>query len=153
MKIKNFIFGVFAFIAMIDSVSALNICAKTGTYVAVLKINVNGDSYQTNNDQKHWRVDYNYKTLTGLAACNEIPGTYATATTNLSTSSADSGQHCWCKMEPVSEYGYDTGLASYWVYLNEYDDADSCATGCTNGCALAMKDNSVFRSGIFNSLW
>ena len=154
MSIKQVFFGFIANVAIIGNAFAVEVCAKTGTYVGILKVNVDGDNYQINNDQKQWMVNYNYKTITGLAACNEIDGTFATPATNLVTSYADSGQNCWCKMEPVSDFGYETGIVSYWVFLsNEYDDTNACDAACTEHCATAMADNQVFRSGVFNSLW
>ena len=56
---------------------AITICAKTGTYVGVLRKNVNGTVANVTNTltKKQWAVTYNYKTITGYAACNEISGT------------------------------------------------------------------------------
>ena len=132
---------------------AATVCVKPNTFVGILKKNVAGTSGESSNDGKIWRVVFDYKTITGLAACNEIDGTYATALTNLYTSSTDSGPKCWCKMEPVLAYGTETGLASYWVFLETMSDASTCATGCAAACMNAVKSDTTFRSGMFESVW
>lgn len=129
------------------------VCAKTGTFAGILKKNVAGTSSESDNSTKVWRVVYNYATLTGLAACNEISGTYGTPLTNLSTSYVDVGQYCWCKLEPVESYGYATGITSYWVFLNTYTDAATCGNSCTAACRDAMASNTTFRSAVFESVW
>ena len=152
MKLRIlFIMGVYIWGA--SSAYSLTICAKSSTYVGIVKKNPDGISSTYDNDNKYWKVDFDYKTVTGLAACNEISGTVATATTNLYTSSVDVGQHCWCKMEPVKAYGYETGLTSYWIYLTAYADASTCGNSCTSACADAVKSNLSFRTGMYESIW
>ena len=107
----------------VTDANALNTCMKTGTYVGIVKKNVNGTSSEHVDATKIWKVVYNYDTITGLAACNGISGTYGNPQTNLYTSSGDSGVYCWCKMEPVPAYNKTTGITSYWVFFNNYTDA------------------------------
>ena len=144
----------------------VSVCAKTNTYVGILKKNITGTTGGSSNDGKIWYVDFDYgnnttKRITGLAACNEISGTYATPQTNLYTSSADAGEQCWCKMEPVLTYGQETGITSYWMFLKTFGDATSCASGgngvdadsCATACMNAVKTNTVFRSAMYESVW
>ena len=155
MNIKRSLFaGLLSSVMLVGNACAVEVCAKSGTYIGILKIDTNGESFEINPDNKQWKVNYDYKTITGLAACNEIGGAFANPTTDLITSYADSGTNCWCKMEPVFDYGYDTGIVSYWVFLrNDYDSPDACNNACTEHCASAMSFDSDFRRGIFNSLW
>lgn len=137
------------------------ICAKSGTYVGVVRKGVNGTVANVTNTstKKQWVVEYDYKTITGYAACNEISGTANTPQTNLYTSAGDAGQYCWCEMWPIyddddtTNYHYETGITSYWVYLNDYSTPASCASSCTSACASAMATNQTFRSAVFEAVW
>ena len=141
----------------------VSVCAKSNTYVGILKKNITGTTGGSSNDGKIWYVDFDYgnnttKRITGLAACNEVSGTYATPQTNLYTSSADAGEQCWCKMEPVyvensNIYTRETGITSYWMFLETAADATTCASTCANDCMNAVKSNSVFRSAMYESVW
>lgn len=149
---KKLIFVLCSMLAIGVSYGA-TVCAKSGTLVAVLKKNISGVTSEYDDSNKVWKIDFGYKTLTGLAACNAISGTYATPTTNLYTSKVDAGVHCWCKMEPVDYYNYETGFTSYWMYLNEYADSATCASNCTSDCTTAVSSNTTFRSAMFESVW
>ncbi len=144
-----FIFGTL----IVGPVFGITICAKNNTYVGVLKKNVAGQSSEYNNTGKIWKIDYGYKVVTGIAACNEITGTRGVAKTNLFTSATDAGEQCWCKMEPVTAYGYEAGITSYWVFFNTYADASTCASSCTEACMNAMKSDTSFRSAVFEAVW
>lgn len=154
------------------SVFGATVCARNGTYISILRKDVNGTSGECTNSintqdptdkTKTWKIVYDYKTITGYAACNTISGTYARAKTNLYTTPSDEGTHCWCKMEPVSTYGYTTGIVSYWVYLNTFEDSTAClgntnscnsnTNGCTAACMNAMKNDNTFRGAVFESIW
>lgn len=129
-------------------------CAKTGTYVSILKKNVAGTSAASNATSKEWRVTYPYKTITGTAACNEFSGTTGVPRTNLYTVATDVGVHCWCKMGPApTTYGTTTGIASYWVYYSEMADDVTCSSTCASSCATAMSTNLSFRSAVFEAVW
>ena len=154
---------IFLMVILCSTVSyAYTICAKTDTYVGVLRKNVNGTVADVTNTstKKQWAVEYNYKTITGYAACNEISGTVNTPQTNLYTNAIDAGQYCWCEMWPIyddddtTNYHYETGITSYWVFLADYSTAASCASSCTSACANAMANNTNgFRSAVFESVW
>lgn len=149
----------------------VTVCAKNKTYIGILKKDISGTSGTSSNNDKIWAVNFNYtdnvtKTVTGIAACNEVSGTYATPQTNLYTSSADSGEQCWCKMKPVyiensQTYRYKTGITSYWMFLKTFGDATSCASGgtgtdadsCATACMNAVKTNTAFRSAMYESVW
>lgn len=128
-------------------------CISNNTYFLMLKPAVNGTSKESSNTGKIWKVVFDYITLTGFAACNEISGTANTAKTNLVTNSEDEGTYCWCKMWPVEDYDYETGPTSYWMYLDSYGTDADCASGCASACATAVKDNTTFRTRMFESMW
>ena len=137
---------------------AVTVCAKSNTYVGILKKNVAGSTGASSNDGKIWYVDFDYgnnttKRVTGIAACNEVSGTYATPQTNLYTSSADAGEYCWCKMEPVYSYGQETGITSHWMFLSTQADASTCATSCAAACKTAVQSDTTFRSAMYESVW
>lgn len=140
-------------IVMCGGAFAVTTCMKTGTYVGILKKNVDGTSGNHVDATKVWQVVFNYRIITGYAACNDVSGTYATPKTNLYTNAGDTGQYCWCKMGPVASYNQTTGITSYWVYLDGYADASTCASACTGACKTAMMSNSTFRSAVFESVW
>ncbi len=154
---------IFLMVILCSTVSyAYTICAKTKTYVGVLRKNVDGTVADVTNTstKKQWAVEYNYKTITGYAACNEISGTVNTPKTNLYTNAIDAGQYCWCEMWPIyddddtTNYHYESGITSYWVFLADYSTAASCASSCTSACANAMANNTNgFRSAVFESVW
>ncbi len=158
----------------IYSAHAYTICAKLNTYVGVVRKGVNGTVANVTNtaSKKQWAVEYDYKTITGYAACNEISGTFATPQTNLYTNAGDAGQYCWCEMWPIyddddtTNYHYETGITSYWVFLHDYTTSSSCASSCASACANAMALNhnsslspagatnsSGFRHAVFESVW
>jgi len=156
-----------------------NVCAKTNTYIGVLRKDLNGTYLDSgnlpmiDNTIKAWRTDFDYdndsikeKTITGLASCNGITNTFGTAVTNLYTDATDSGTNCWCKMEPVRVAGaYSdkrlTGITSYWTYLTAFSTESDCASDCTTACAHAVADstwavsgnNIGFRSKLFEAIW
>ncbi len=134
----------------------IDVCVKDNTYVVVLKHNVDGTSTPYNTT-KTWKVEFNYKTITGEAACNNISGTVKTPITNLYTNAEDSGSYCWCRMWPVSALGYDSGPSSYWTLLQQYTGGTAetdCESGCTAACGSAIASNTNgFRVAIFEAMW
>ena len=150
---KKIIISVICGLMICQSGYSVSTCKKNNTYIAVFKNNVNGTSSESNSTTKVWKVVFDYETLTGDASCNEISGTANTPKTNLVTGSGDTGIHCWCRMWPVEDYGYETGPSSYWMYLSSYADAPTCASGCTSACETAVKTNTTFRTAMFESMW
>ena len=148
-------------IISISGTYGYTICAKDNTFVGVLRKNVNGTVIDVTDTggKKQWVVEYNYKTITGCAACNEISGSVGVPQTNLYTNAGDAGRYFWCQMWPVyddddtTNYHYETGITSYWVYLDDYGTAADCASDCTSDCASAMATNRAFRSAVFESVW
>lgn len=128
-------------------------CARNNSYIGIFKKNVDGTSKTSNASAKTWQVTFDYMTITGFASCNDISGTANAPTTNLVTGVEDTGAHCWCEMWPVTDYGYETGPTSYWMYLTAYADASTCASSCADACATAVKDDDTFRTAMFESMW
>ena len=147
---------------VLTNAGAYTICGKTNTFVGAVRKNVNGTVVDVTNTatKKQWAVAYDYKTITGYAACNEISGTVGSPKTNLYTTAQDAGQYCWCEMWPIyddddtTNYHYETGMSSWWVLLSTYSNSSDCASGCTSACANAMANNTnSFRSAVFEAVW
>lgn len=143
------------FLILMTSMTAYGFttCARNNSYIGIFKKNVDGTSKQSDSTDKIWKVVFDYTTLTGYASCNDISGTANTPKTNLVTGAADTGVHCWCEMWPVTDYGYESGPTSYWMYLKSYSTDSACATSCTEDCATAVKDDDTFRTAMFESMW
>lgn len=127
---------------------AEQVCVKDGTYIGLLKKNTNvssNDDITYSSANKEWKISFDYKTITGIASCRDNPNnkTFGTKDESLSGTTAPTGQHCWCKMEPVANYNHYTGIASFWVYLKNYSSNTDCAddNGCAKTCAYAIAYN------------
>ena len=124
------------------SAHAEYVCVKDGTYIGLLKKNTNvasSSDIEYSSTNKEWKVNFNYKTITGIAYCSSTSGNFGVKNENLSTGSNDTGQYCWCKMEPVANYNHYTGMASFWVYLANLQS--DCDNTCTKKCAYAIAYN------------
>lgn len=121
-------------------------CVHKNTYVASVSKSTNGTAASvTSAEDKTWSATFPNYTITGNAACNEIAGTANTANTALYTVAADQGQYCWCEMQRP--------MSSYWVFLQSYADAGTCASSCTLACATAIQSNVTFRTAVLESIW
>ena len=144
---------------------ASTMCVRNNTYVGTLRNNVNGvvsdvtNGVVNGNQKKQWAVTYDYKTITGYAACNGYTGNFGVPLTNLDTGARNAGQYCWCQMWPIRDkedlthYNRETGITSYWVFLNDYSTSSSCGESCTSACANAMATNERYRTAVFESVW
>lgn len=150
---KRFIIAITAIIMTGMSAYGFTTCVRSNSYIGIFKKNVDGTSKEINNTKKIWHVVFPDKNLTGYASCNDISGTANTPKTNLVTGAADTGIHCWCEMWPITDYGYESGPTSYWMYLKSYADATTCASSCTDDCAVAVRDDDTFRTAMFESMW
>ena len=161
---KQILILIIAFVMPLISAHGASVCLKNDSYISILRKDVDGTSTKVNDTAKTWKVVFSYKTITGLAACNVISGTYGAPRTNLYTDASDEGVHCWCKMEPVADTVLNTdvttGLASYWIYAyaasSESDCADDCASTCANWISTNHKidgDNDGFRIKLFEAIW
>ena len=150
---KKIIMAIAGIVIIGTSAYGFTTCARNNSYIGIFKKNVDGTSKQTDSTNKTWKVVFDYMTITGFASCNDISGTANTPKTNLVTGAADTGIHCWCEMWPVTDYGYETGPTSYWIYLQSYGSDSTCATSCTDACATAVKDDDTFRTAVFESMW
>lgn len=151
------------------------ICRRSSMVMLVLQKDVNGSVTNNDSDEMRWAVDYGYDLLagtgeyvteiTGSATCNDISVKSAVngsssnagtaepgdANTFLRAVYTDVGKNCWCKM--------DGPITSWWVFLRAYDNAESCASGCTSYCASGMASNTemsngrLMRTAIFDSIW
>lgn len=144
---------------VISSSYGVSMCVKNNVSITVVRKDITGTVSDVNNTKKQWKINFDGKVVTGYAACNEIEGTYGNPQTNLETDATNAGQHCWCEMWPIRDpddldtYDYETGMTSYWVYLDEYNTPANCGASCTNACATAMATNATFRSAVLESVW
>ena len=128
------------------SAQAENVCVKDGTYIGLLKKNVNAVSdsdIEYSSANKEWKINFDYKTITGIASCYNTSGSFGTETSSFALTTTTTGQYCWCKMEPVANYNHYTGMASFYVYLKNYSNNTDCAAddGCAKECAYAIAYN------------
>ena len=144
---------------------AVDVCLKNTAYFTVLRPSVDGTSKDSDSTDQIWKVVFNYRTITGNASCNEMCSdanvTCSTnhVQTNLYTGKDDIGKDCWCQMWPVASYFAGetkpaTGPSSYWLFLNTYSDASTCASSCADACAVAVRDDTNgFRAAMFEAMW
>lgn len=138
-------------------------CIHNQTPVFVIKKSANPTSVSVNSDNMTFtlRFDYDlvpnnssYRTLDGMATCNEISTDTAgenvsqgSANTHLRASSADVGTMCWCQLSGP--------ITSWWVYNRQYSDDETCMSNCARDCASAIRDNTNnFRTnGVYLAIW
>ena len=138
---KHIIVAIIGLCVVVCTASAQTMCKRNGTYIASISKSTNGTAAAvTDAADKTWSATFTNYTITGNAACNEITGTSGTANTALYTTSNDQGQYCWCQMQQP--------MSSYWVMLDTYTDATTCASGCTLACATAIQSNVTFRTAV-----
>lgn len=152
-KMKKILTIITAITIINMSAYGFTTCMRSNSYVGIFKKNVDGTSKDSDATDKIWKVVFDYMTITGFASCNDISGTANTPKTNLVTGVEDTGIYCWCEMWPVTDYGYETGPTSYWMYLKSYADAATCASSCADDCAVAVRDDDTFRTAMFESMW
>lgn len=177
---KRILFTILAGIICVCTASATEVCIKSYSFVGTLRAGAGTPTYKSDTSIKAWKVEFDFdnnstidQTITGVAACNGIEGTYGEANTGLFTDASDTGTKCWCKMEPVVDSTFGTtkytGITSYWVYLKDYGtytetNENLCASGDDNGCAAecarmfsndaqALGDNKNFQQKIFEAIW
>ena len=144
---------LFALLVVTTAIGA-SMCVPQNIYVAVLDPAPDGISSTYTNDGA-FTVTFDYVTsglntvtssdVSGIAACNEIPGTLNSIAGHISTSLADTGQYCWCSVTKP--------LITEWAYVYEYQTASDCASGCVAQCATSLRTNSTLRTSLYGSVW
>lgn len=136
------------------------------TKAVVLVLHKDKDGTVTENADNHWAVTVGYDTLsggaydgsgnnvvTGIVSCSELSiksaadgssydgGTaeFGDANTFAKMRATNRGTKCWCKMEGP--------MTSFWVYINEYADTETCASECTTYCANGFATNTQMGNG------
>ena len=66
--------------------------------------------------------------------------------------SGDNGEYCWCR---VTSFTPDNGTeqeftGSSWVFYAHMGDSFNCG-GCASSCVTEVKNNSSFRSSVFDA--
>ena len=95
-----------------------------------------------------WSVEFPYGIVSGVASCNSIEGTWATAYSgdqnNITTGYQTGQMNCWCRMlSPVR---------SAWVINNTFGLASDCASSCAYYCGSSVRSSGAnFRRAVFGS--
>ena len=97
-----------------------------------------------NAEDATWITTFSYGIVSGIASCNEIPGTnlnpYSGNQNNIQQGTE--GTNCWCRMlSPVR---------SAWVFNYTHGSASACASHCANGCGADVRDSTSFRSRLYS---
>ena len=80
------------------SVHAEQVCVKDGTYIGLLKKNTNVSSdsdIEYSSANKEWKINFDYKTITGIASCYSTSGTFGTKNESFAGTTTSTGQYCW----------------------------------------------------------
>ena len=105
-----------------------------------------GSDRTTNATTATWSVTFPDYTVSGIASCNSLNGTYATAYpeyNNQITQGETSGAECWCRMT--------SPVRSAWVFSITGSSASDCAAGCADYCGRRVLSDTSFRGGTFGS--
>ena len=125
----------------------LRFCDSTSI---ILDPSVDGSNHTQDTTNATWSTTFpnnaNGGTVSGIASCNSISGTWGQAYpeyNNQITQGYQSGQgNCWCRMT--------SPVRSAWAYLYTYPASD-CATTCATGCSYTLHNNIEFRNTLFDS--
>ena len=118
----------------------------------ILDPSVDGTGYSNNATNATWSVTFannaNGGTVSGIASCNSLSGTYATAYpeyNNQITQGETSGANCWCRMT--------SPVRSAWVFEELDDSVSKCSGLCAFRCARnAQEDDYItFRRAYYDS--
>lgn len=121
----------------------ITLCKRTNTAVAVINKSVNGTKISA--VENEWVVSMNDGiTVRGKSLCSEMPGVKDQVNTGVADT-IDSGPNCFCKMMGPA--------TSYWVYLQGYETASNCESGCSNICGDHMATDTSFRSAVYEAIW
>ena len=106
---------------------------------------VNGSTY--NQTEATWTVPFPSYTISGIASCNDISGTYAqpySGNQNNITAGYQTDQlQCWCRMT--------TPVRSAWVFLNTRTSTSECVSACARFCGIGFRDSAYFRQPFFTT--
>ena len=141
---KKIIFILFGILLM-NSATAMTLCKKTNTAVAVLNKLVGG-TVESASDAR-WVVNMSDGTVVkGKALCSGMPGDFAVVNTGVADT-YDTGTNCYCKMMAPA--------TSYWVMASTspYASEDACESACVSVCANNMATNQVLRSAVYEAVW
>ena len=163
MKYKIFI--LFALCTFAGYANETNtICDTTNAVVLVLHKDKDGTVAEISGN--HWSVTLPYdifsggkydgsgtNIINGAAACTELSiksapdgssydgGTAVPGDTNtfVMMRASNHGTKCWCKLSGP--------MTSWWVYVHEYADTETCASECTTYCANGFATNTQMSNG------
>ena len=126
-----------------------------------------GQEYYGISDKMSFAVDYAGKgILTGHGRCSTQEGTNNdwtwTNPTIVNTLTDETGQegaqYCYCQVDGFTPTGDDKVIVTSapWVFRNDYESADDCASYCTLDCAHRLryddKNFLAFRAAVMNNL-
>ena len=122
------------------------LCFRDSTSI-ILDPSVDGTNYTSSAANATWSVTFPNYTISGIASCNSLSGTYGSASpeyNNQITAGYQDGQsNCWCRMMgPVR---------SAWVFYRTFSSASECASECADYCGYFVRGNANVRGGVFGS--
>ena len=124
-----------------------NTHAPRGRTAIILDPSVAGDDFTRDEEEKTWSTVFSYGTISGIASCNSIEGTYANAYSgnqnNIKPEYQNGQLNCWCRMT--------SPVRSAWVFNTVRETASDCASRCANLCSYYIRINSEFRAGVFGA--
>jgi hypothetical protein len=131
--------------------NATTMCVTDDNNSIILDPRIAGTTYDKNETNKTWWVDFDYGRISGDARCTEVSGNNSTAYPQynfenypIGTTEADERyKYCWCRMT--------SPVRSAWVYYPANSSAAACATYCANRCGDYSQTKSSFRGALFGS--
>ena len=127
--------------------NATTMCMTSDSTSIILDPSVDGTNYTSSAANATWSVTFPDYTVSGIASCNSLSGTFGTASpeyNNQITAGYQDGQsNCWCRMMgPVR---------SAWVFYRTFSSASECASECADYCGYFVRGNANVRGGVFGS--
>ena len=94
-----------------------------------------------------WSVTFPNYTVSGIASCNSLTGSWGIAYPEYNdqiTAGYQTNQlQCWCRMT--------SPVRSAWLYDRQYDSASECASDCAKYCGYYTQHMSNFRTAMYGS--
>ena len=111
----------------------------------ILDPSVAGTNHTGNTTESTWSVTFPNYTISGIASCNNIDGTWATAYSgnqnNITMGYQENQPNCWCRMlNPVR---------SLWIFATS---GSGCSYSCAELCGRYSEDaHQAFRTAMYRT--
>ena len=144
IKLSTLFISIIGAIVFITTTNATTMCVTDDMEQVILDPSVGSESSSTPTSTT-WQVNFPYGTVSGIATCNSISGSWGKAYSgnNNDIKQGTEGVYCWCRMT--------SPVRSAWVYADERSSASECASNCARNCGSTVQNNSNFRRSFFDS--